>query len=43
MATVLIWPNITISVYAVFQEILVFTRVRHKVSSERLTVQTKSK
>ena len=40
MGPVLIWPNITISVYVVFQEILALTRVRHMVSSERVTADT---
>ena len=36
--SLLLWPNISIVVNVVFQEILSLTRVRHTVSSKRVTV-----
>ena len=36
-----IWPNITVGMIVVFQEILVLTRVRHKLNSKRVIVHTK--
>ena len=41
MGPVLIWPNITIVVNVVFQEILALTRLWHIVSSKMITVQKK--
>ena len=38
MGTMLIWPNITVVVNAVFQDIWVLTRVRYIVSSKRVIV-----
>ena len=40
MGPVLIWPNITIVVNVVFQEVLALTRVRHIISSKKAIVQT---
>ena len=43
MGLMMIWPNITIVVNVIFQEILALTRVRYTVSSVRGIVQTNCK
>ena len=41
MGPELIWPNMAISVNVMFQEILALTKIRHTVSSKRITGQKK--
>ena len=40
MGPELIWPDITIDMSVVFEDILALTRVRHLVISKRIIVQT---
>ena len=41
MVPELIGPNITLGEHVIFQEILALTRVRHTISSKKVTAQSK--